>query len=122
MGALHICKGEKQKIQRAQQHFSNNNPTLFHSGLALPTNPFHPASLDVCGRHGSLSDTSSLAHLQLTFQLYQDGIRCNLSARDVEFADIGAVIRALSSPDATREKGEVVRAVMGRAALHTEHR
>lgn len=119
------CTCAKERNKRFRELSSTAPTTTPHcftrAWLCQPV-PSIQASLDVCGRHDSMSGTSGLVCLQLTFQLYQDGIRCNLNARDVEFADIGAVIRALSSPDATREKGEVVRAVMARVALHTEHR
>lgn len=104
---LHLLDGKSSTAPTTAPH------CLTWAWLCQPV-PSHTV-LPICGRHGSLSGTSGPARLQLTFQLYQDGIRCNLNARDVEFADVGAVIRALSSTDATREKGEVVRAVMGRA-------
>lgn len=111
------CTDAKQRSKRFRELSSTAPTTAPHcltwAWLCQPV-PSHKV-LPICGRHGSLSGTSGPARLQLTFQLYQDGIRCNLNARDVEFADVGAVIRALSSTDATREKGEVVRAVMGRA-------
>lgn len=42
--------------------------------------------------------------LRLTFQLHRDGIRHHLHTRDVELADVGAVIRARGRKDAAREK------------------
>lgn len=66
-----------------------------------------------------LSGTSTLALLQLTFQLHQDRIRHHLHARDVEFADVGAIIRALGGNDAARENGDHVRALAGSLALRT---
>lgn len=58
----------------------------------------------------SLSRDTAPQLLQLTFQPHQDGIGHHLHARDVEFADVGAVIRALGTEDAAGQNGHRLRA------------
>lgn len=72
------AKDSESSAARLQQQ-----PHTVSLGLGF-ANPSHTVPshtvLPICGRHGSLSGTSGPARLQLTFQLYQDGIRCNLNA------------------------------------------